>query len=281
MAAECGIAAGLLREVERCSAIPRLTLLDKRVSPQDGFAKYLFRGEADEPFEAVRIPLLHRPDDRKYVVCVSSQVGCALGCRFCATGRMGFRRDLAAWEIVDQVTQIHADSMSQGCEEMGTGTSRQPKGDSPIFANTKIGTVPSEPVPISSQPYPVRGVVFMGMGEPMLNYDRVIQAARILHRIVRHGHRRQGHHDFNCRHRARHPAVHRRKAAYRLVVSLNIGRSGRRRELMPVEKAYPTPESDRVAARVSCGDGPAGRLGMDHDRGREYAAWKTPGCWPI
>ncbi len=86
----------------------------------------------------MRIPLLHRPGDFKYVVCVSSQVGCALGCQFCATGRMGFRRNLAAWEIVDQVIKIQADS-----------------------------------------PHPVRGVVFMGMGEPMLNYDAVIRAARI------------------------------------------------------------------------------------------------------
>ena len=109
-AAECGIARQLLEAVDRCTAMPRLTLLEKRVSPQDGFAKYLFCGQGDEPFEAVRIPLLHRPEDPKYVVCVSCQVGCALGCRFCATGRMGFRRDLAAWEIVDQVIQIQADS---------------------------------------------------------------------------------------------------------------------------------------------------------------------------
>ena len=125
--------------MRQCTTIPNLTLIEKQISPRDGFAKYLFSGDGPEPFEAVRIPLLHKPDDLKYVVCVSSQVGCAMGCEFCATGRMGFRRDLAAWEIVDQVIKIRDDS-----------------------------------------PHPVRGVVFMGMGEPMLNYDRVIQAARIL-----------------------------------------------------------------------------------------------------
>src|SRR5262249_17152277 len=92
-----------------------------------------------EPFEAVRIPLLHRPGDEKYVVCVSSQVGCALGCVFCATGRMGFKRNLATWEIVDQVLHVRADS-----------------------------------------PHPVRGVVFMGRGAPLLNYDRVMPAAEVL-----------------------------------------------------------------------------------------------------
>jgi len=119
--------------------VPRLELLDRTTSPVDGFTKYLFRGDGPEPFESVRIPLLHRPGDEKYIVCVSSQVGCAMGCKFCATGRMGFKRNLAAWEMVDQVLQVRDDS-----------------------------------------PHPVRGVVFMGMGEPMLNYDRVMGACEVL-----------------------------------------------------------------------------------------------------
>lgn len=134
-----GVSPKVLEQIRRLTTIPHLTLVDKVVSPQDGFTKYLFRGEGPEPFEAVRIPLLHRPEDCKYIVCVSSQVGCAMGCAFCATGQMGFRRNLAAWEIVDQVLKIQADS-----------------------------------------PHPIRGVVFMGMGEPLLNYDQVIQSARIL-----------------------------------------------------------------------------------------------------
>jgi 23S rRNA (adenine2503-C2)-methyltransferase len=120
-------------------SIPHLTLLEKAVSPTDGFAKYLFRGEDGAPFEAVRIPLLHRPGDEKYIVCVSSQVGCAARCSFCETGKLGFRRQLRTWEIVDQVVKIQEDST-----------------------------------------LPVRGVVFMGMGEPLLNYDAVMRAARIL-----------------------------------------------------------------------------------------------------
>jgi hypothetical protein len=90
--------------------IPHLTQVQKVVSPQDGFTKYLFQGQGLGQFEAIRIPLLHRPDDLKYVACVSSQVGCGMGCVFCATGRMGFGRNLAAWEIVDQVVKMQADS---------------------------------------------------------------------------------------------------------------------------------------------------------------------------
>lgn len=200
-----GIAARLLDKVRGCTAIPNLTLIEKQVSPRDGFAKYLFLGDGPEPFEAVRIPLLHKPDDLKYVVCVSSQVGCALGCQFCATGRLGFRRDLAAWEIVDQVIKIQADS-----------------------------------------PHPVRGVVFMGMGEPMLNYDRVIQAAKILTESCGMA---IGGKAITISTAGIVPGIRRFTAEghiYRLVVSLNSADPIQRRELMPVEKAYPT--SDLFAA---------------------------------
>src|SRR5262245_55666119 len=79
----------LLDRVRVATEIPRLHLIEKAVSPTDGFAKYLFRGDGEGVFEAVRIPLLHRPGDEKYIVCVSSQVGCAMGCTFCATGKIG------------------------------------------------------------------------------------------------------------------------------------------------------------------------------------------------
>jgi 23S rRNA (adenine2503-C2)-methyltransferase len=181
--------------------IPHLTLVRKVVSPRDGFTRYVFRGRGTGLFEAVRIPLLHRPDDLKYVVCVSSQVGCAMGCVFCATGRMGFHRNLAAWEIVDQVVKIQADS-----------------------------------------PYPVRGVVFMGMGEPLLNYDAVMTAIQILSEPcgmaiaakaitistvgIIAGIRR-----FTAeRHRTR------------LVVSLTSADPLQRRTLLPVEQGNPTPD---------------------------------------
>ena len=193
-----GVSPTVLANVARLTAIPRLTQLGKTESPLDGFTKYLFRGDGNEPFEAVRIPLLHRADDPKYVVCVSSQVGCALDCAFCATGRMGFRRNLAAWEMVDQVIRIRADS-----------------------------------------PHPVRGVVFMGMGEPMLNYDAVIQAARILSEPC--GPAISGK-AITISTAGVAPAIRRFTAErhpYRLVVSLTSADPAQRRTLMPVEAIYP------------------------------------------
>ena len=196
-----GISPRALAEVHRHTTIPNLTLVEKAVSPTDGFCKYLFCGADSQPFEAVRIPLLHRPDNPKFIVCVSSQVGCAMGCEFCATGRMGFRRQLATWEIVDQVSKVQADS-----------------------------------------PHPVRGVVFMGMGEPFHNYDAVMQAARILAEPCGMAIAAKS---ITISTVGIVPAIRRfiaERHEYRLIVSLTSADPQLRAELLPVERAYPTSE---------------------------------------
>jgi 23S rRNA (adenine2503-C2)-methyltransferase len=191
----------LLDAIRQAAEVPRLTLLEKVVSPADGFAKYLFRGDGAEPFETVRIPLLHRPGDEKYVVCVSSQVGCAMGCAFCATGKLGFRRNLAAWEIVDQVLHVRDDS-----------------------------------------PYPVRGVVMMGMGEPFLNYERVMRAAEVLSEPCGGAVQAKA---ITVSTVGIVPMIRRftaEKRPYRLIVSLTSADPERRRSLLPVEEVHPLPE---------------------------------------
>jgi 23S rRNA (adenine2503-C2)-methyltransferase len=191
----------LLARVGEVAAIPHLDLLETATSPADGFKRYLFRGDGEEPFEAVRIPLLHRPNDPKYIVCVSSQVGCALRCSFCATGRMGFRRNLATWEIVDQVVKIKKDSE-----------------------------------------HAVRGVVFMGMGEPMLNYDRVMSAAEILSEPCGMAISAKA---ITISTVGIVPMIERftaERRPYRLVVSLTSADSERRNTLLPIETKHPLPE---------------------------------------
>jgi 23S rRNA (adenine2503-C2)-methyltransferase len=110
-----------------------------RTSPIDGFQKILFRTADGLAIESVLIPL-HKPG--AVSVCLSSQVGCPMGCVFCATARMPRRRNLETWEIVDQFVQAREIVRSQGRR--------------------------------------VTGSVFMGMGEPFLNYDRVLAAADLL-----------------------------------------------------------------------------------------------------
>jgi len=195
------VADALLARVRAETRLPRLAVLDKVVSARDGFAKYLLRGDGPEPFEAVRIPLTHRAGAEKYVVCVSSQVGCALGCAFCATGRRGFVRNLAAWEMVDSVVRVAADS-----------------------------------------PHPVRGVVFMGMGEPMLNYEAVVRAARILSEPCGMAVSAKA---ISISTAGIAPGIRRFAAdrlPFRLIVSLTSADPARRAELMPVERAYPLSE---------------------------------------
>lgn len=190
-----------LAKVREATTIPVLKIVDKRTSPTDKFTKYVFHGEDDQPFEAVRIPLLHRQGKEKYIICVSSQVGCAMGCTFCATGRMGFKRNLQTWEMVDQVMRIKAESN-----------------------------------------YPIGGVVFMGMGEPFLNYDRVIAAAAIMCEPV----------GLSIAAKAITistvgivPMIRRFTAEnhpYRLIVSLTAATSQKRRQLFPVEESFPLDE---------------------------------------
>ena len=102
---------------------------------QDGTRKFLWDLPDGEKVESVLIPSASRR-----TLCISSQAGCALGCVFCATGRMGFRRNLAVWEIAGQVREI---------------VIRNP-ADKPT------------------------NVVFMGMGEPLLNWPAVDTALTIL-----------------------------------------------------------------------------------------------------
>jgi 23S rRNA (adenine2503-C2)-methyltransferase len=131
-----GLAPALAREILARASAARLTVLDRRRSQVDPFVKYLFQGSDGRVFEAVRIPL----DRPRYSVCVSSQVGCALECAFCETGRLGFTRNLEAWEMVEQVLTIRREATDR----------------------------------------PVTGVVFQGQGEPFQNYEEVIRAAEVL-----------------------------------------------------------------------------------------------------
>jgi len=101
-----GVSLSLAAEIARRGSTQRLTCIDRRESPKDGFVKYLLRAEDGAVFETVRIPLL-KP---RFSVCVSSQAGCGLGCVFCETGRLGLARNLEPWEIVDQVLAVKRDA---------------------------------------------------------------------------------------------------------------------------------------------------------------------------
>jgi 23S rRNA (adenine2503-C2)-methyltransferase len=116
--------------------LPSLKLVTHVRSSVDGFEKILFQTHDQLSIETVIIPL-HKPGCVS--LCISSQVGCVMGCTFCATARMSQRRNLSSWEILSQVAQARALVLAKGRR--------------------------------------VTGAVFMGMGEPFLNFDNVLRAA--------------------------------------------------------------------------------------------------------
>jgi 23S rRNA (adenine2503-C2)-methyltransferase len=115
-------ARNVRREIlDRAAALasqPRLDLA-ATADAADGFRKYLFALEDGARVESVRIPL----HGTHHTLCLSSQAGCALGCAFCATGRLGLARNLASWEIVQQYLQVREETAQRitGVVFMGQG----------------------------------------------------------------------------------------------------------------------------------------------------------------
>jgi len=104
----------LLKEKAFIGRIEKIKVLES----SDGSKKYLFGLEDDRVIESVSMP-----DKKGFTLCISSQIGCRFGCRFCLTGKEGFTRNLKSWEIVDQVLSIREDieEKSQNIAIMGMG----------------------------------------------------------------------------------------------------------------------------------------------------------------
>jgi 23S rRNA (adenine2503-C2)-methyltransferase len=193
-----GLSKALAAELRTRGRLDRLFVVDRRRSAVDPFVKYLFRSGDGRVFEAVRIPL----EKPRFSVCLSTQVGCALGCTFCETGRLGFLRNLEPWEMVEQVLTVRRESPER----------------------------------------PVTGAVFQGQGEPFQNYDNVLRAARVLRDPSgpRIGSDRitistVGLLPLIERYTAEgHP--------YRLILSLTSAFSEKRERLVPVTARYGVPE---------------------------------------
>jgi len=130
---ECSDLSKMFRvQLEFGAQINALKLLETREAA-DGTRKYLFELHDGHCIESVLIP-----DPPRQTLCLSSQVGCAMGCTFCVTGALGFKRNLNVAEIVDQICQVQRD---------------QPR---------------------------LTNLVFMGMGEPLANYEAVSRAIQIM-----------------------------------------------------------------------------------------------------
>lgn len=185
---------GALREqLSAQASIARSTVVRESTSP-DGATKLLLRLHDNQTIESVLLPY---PD--RVSVCVSTQVGCAAGCLFCATAECGFVRNLTAGEIVDQVLTLQ--------ERAGTR---------------------------------VTHVVYMGMGEPLLNFDNVMKSVRLLNEEVGIGMRR-----ITISTVGLPPGIRRlmkENLQLTLAISLHAPNDELRRKLIPISRKYPLPE---------------------------------------
>lgn len=128
--------------------------LVKRLDSVDGSRKYLFKMSDGSMVESV---LIRQP--KRYTLCISSQVGCAIGCKFCRTGLMGLTRHLRTCEIIGQVLAVQDDIAE------------------------RTGIQPEDALPAGSAESPneqFENIVFMGMGEPLHNFDNVVKTVRLL-----------------------------------------------------------------------------------------------------
>jgi 23S rRNA (adenine2503-C2)-methyltransferase len=179
-------------ELDAHFEIPRLGLAARQLST-DGTEKFLFRLHDGEHIETVAIP-----EGSRLTLCISSQAGCALQCSFCATGAMGFSRNLRLFEIAGQVREV-------------------------VLLTGRVPT----------------NIVFMGMGEPLMNWKAVDPTLTILNDEKGFG--------IGARHITVSTvgvlpgivALGNRPEQFRLAISIHAPSDALRRTLMPINTRYP------------------------------------------
>ncbi len=197
----------LRARLEAGFSVDALELAERQVSAIDGTVKFLFRTRDGQYIETVLIRN-EGGDDGRLTVCVSTQAGCAMGCRFCETAKLGFIRNLETAEILDQLCLARRISGQRN-----------------------------------------NNVVFMGMGEPFMNYDAVLRAADIMnysfgfHVSVR---------KITVSTSGVRAGIERfidERRPYNLAISLNDTLPEKREKLMPVERSNPFAEISSLLDR--------------------------------
>ncbi len=201
--------------------------LARKQGSGDTTQKFLWRLHDHSLIESVLIPAnpaLYGEASDRHTLCVSTQVGCAYGCRFCASGLDGWKRNLEVHEIVEQVLATERWNI----------------------AENKPKPVPNQPElklkPDSGSERHVNNLVIMGMGEPLANYENLIKALRILNAPWGGG---IGARKITISTSGLAPQI--RKLAdephqYRLAVSLHGATDETRNKIMPVNRKYPLKE---------------------------------------
>ncbi len=162
---------------------------------KDGTKKFLFQLEDGNRIESVLIP-----DKARLTLCLSTQVGCAFGCRFCLTGKIGWKRDLTTSEILNQILSVRE-------------------------------TLPEK--------RSITNIVLMGMGEPLANYENTLKAINLMHHpdAFKFSSRRITLSTVGLLPELER--LSEEKISFRLAISLNASDEETRSQLMPINRRYP------------------------------------------
>ncbi len=215
--------SGKLREkLEKICVIEAPEVVHKNYS-KDGTRKWVFRvGDGEGSLvETVLIPADDKTGARK-TLCISSQVGCALDCSFCSTGKQGFQRDLNQAEIIGQLWMANYSYM--------------------------------EDVPVLERERSVTNVVMMGMGEPLLNYDAVLNSMRIMLDDFAYGMSKRR---VTLSTSGVVPKIDQmvKDIDVALAISLHAPNDELRNELVPINKKYPLEQLIAACQRYIAKDG--------------------------
>jgi len=182
------------QELQKVSALSSLHPLHVE-GARDGTKKFLFQLEDGNRIESVLIP-----DKSRLTLCVSTQVGCAFGCRFCLTGKKGWKRDLMSSEILNQILAVRESLKDKSC---------------------------------------ITNIVLMGMGEPLANYDNTLRAIELMvhPEAFKFSSRRITLSTVGLLPELER--LSKEKISFRLAISLNASDEETRDSLMPVNRRYP------------------------------------------
>jgi 23S rRNA (adenine2503-C2)-methyltransferase len=209
-------------------SLPTLELV-RQQGARDTTQKFLWRLADGQFIESVLIPAnpaLYGDASDRHTLCVSTQVGCAYGCKFCASGLDGWKRNLTPAEIVEQVLAVERSFQPEKISELKSENLKLQTRDRHASRATRH----------------VDNVVVMGMGEPLANYENLLKALRILNAPWGGG---IGARKITISTSGLAPQIHRladEPEQFRLAVSLHGATDDVRQKIMPVNRRFPLKE---------------------------------------
>jgi 23S rRNA (adenine2503-C2)-methyltransferase len=223
-----------LREKLRAEfSLTNLELVRKQ-GARDTTQKFLWKLRDGSFVESVLIPAnpaLYGERADRHTLCVSTQVGCAYGCRFCASGLEGWKRNLGVEEIVDQILAVERWHVTESFKFRVSS-----------FESAEAATVKPETRNPKPETRFIDNLVIMGMGEPLANYDNLLKALRILNAPWGYG---IGARKITISTSGLAPKIRQlagEPLQFRLAISLHGATDEVREKIMPVNRKYPLKE---------------------------------------